>query len=426
MIFVHGTGGAGKIAIPTSITVTNPTKTAYTAGELVNLTGLVVKAQFTDGSEQIVTSECTVSPAAGERIYEDTDAISITYVFHSKKLGVDITQQASIPVTVTRVLTSVVLTSAPSKLTYHRGEALSYAGMVMTAHFNSGRSEDVTPTSYNPVAGAVLDALGETTCTVGYSEGGVSKSASFKVNVTVKIVAWATGSDQEIADMVAAADAGAINLSEYWEVGQERTVHLSAMAATGVGESHVAQDVTFVLMNAGGKTLDSGETCHFIVGQKNGLANGTSGEYGYMNSSNTNSGGWDSCARRSWCNNVYKAAIPDALRPIFKPFRNITADGSGTTTKTSVDTFALASEKEIFGTTTYADSTAEASNSQFKYYETASNRIKKQGDTGSAGYWWERSPYSGGTAYFCYVGSGGAASYIAASSTYLLAPFGCI
>jgi hypothetical protein len=145
-----------------------------------------------------------------------------------------------------------------------------------------------------------------------------------------------------------------------------------------------------------------------------------------MNSSNTNSGGWDSCARRSWCNNVYKAAIPDALRTIFKPFRNVTADGSGTSTKTSVDTFALASEKEIFGTTTYANSTAEASNSQFKYYETASNRIKKQGDTGSAYGWWERSPFSGDATYFCIVGSGGTAGGNGASNTSLLAPFGCI
>ena len=67
------------------------------------------------------------------------------------------------------------------------------------------------------------------------------------------IVTWADGTDAEIVAMVNAADDGMINLADYWSVGDERQVTLSAMEATGVGESHVEQTVTFVLMNAGGK-----------------------------------------------------------------------------------------------------------------------------------------------------------------------------
>lgn len=100
--------------------------------------------------------------------------------------------------------------------------------------------------------------------------------------------------------------------------------------------------MTLVLMNAGGKTLSNGKTCSFVVGQKNGLANGTNGEYGYMNSSNTNAGGWDGCARRTWCNSVYYNAIPSTLRGIFKKFKNVTASaGNVATTKESEDYFAL-------------------------------------------------------------------------------------
>ena len=134
---------------------------------------------------------------------------------------------------------------------------------------------------------------------------------------SVKTVTWADGTDEEIVAMVNAADKGEINLADYWHVGDERQVILSAMEATGVGESHVEQTVTYVLMNAGGKTLAnatlSGRTdCSFIVGMKNGLANG-----GYMNSSNTNSVGWEACARRTWCNDVFRKAIPSTLRVIF-------------------------------------------------------------------------------------------------------------
>lgn len=224
--------------------------------------------------------------------------------------------------------------------------------------------------------------------------------------------------------MVEAADKGEINLADYWSVGDERTVHLSAMAAIGVDESHVAQTVTFVLMNAGGKTLStptaSGRTtCNFIVGQKNGLAN-----EGYMNPTDTTSGGWDSCARRTWCNEIYYNAVPSSIRSIFKKYENITADGESTTTVTNEDYFALPAEKEVFGSNKYANSTAEDLLTQFTYYVTSSNRIKKGGDSGSTNFWWERSPSIAGR--FCCVSSDGSLRGSSASNTNLLAPFGCI
>ena len=242
----------------------------------------------------------------------------------------------------------------------------------------------------------------------------------------VKIVTWAGGTDEEIVAMVNAADNGEINLADYWAVGDERQVTLSAMSATGVGESHTEQTVTFVLMNSGGKTLAnptaSGRTeCSFIVGMKNGLA-----EKGYMNSSNTNSGGWEACARRTWCNDVFRNAIPSTLRDIFKQHLNVTANGSSSTTATSTDYFALPAEKEVFGSNTKANSTAEANLTQFEYYKTFSNKIKNIGDSGSASFWGERSPYSGNSGIFCTVSSNGSADYEPASFSRLLAPFGCI
>ena len=245
------------------------------------------------------------------------------------------------------------------------------------------------------------------------------------------IVTWADGTDAEITAMLEAHYAGLIDVTAIWNVGDERVVHLDAMSATGVGEPHVAQNVKMVLMNKGGKTLttpiNGHSECAFVVGQKNMLANGTTREGGYMNSSNTNNGGWNSCARRTWCNSVYKNALPSTLVGIFKEHQNVTANGSSSSTTTSNDYFALPSEKEVFGSVTYADSTAESANKQFKYYETSSNRIKYQGETGGSAYtWWERSPRSGSTAYFCIVSSSGGANGSGASNTYGLAPFGVI
>lgn len=234
-----------------------------------------------------------------------------------------------------------------------------------------------------------------------------------------EIVSWADGTDEQIAAMVAAADAGQINLSDYWHEGDTRTVHLSAMPSTGVAESHAAQSVQLVLTDPGHYTLANGKKCNFVVLQKDCLK-----ETGVMNAQGTNSGGWENCSRRTWCNSVYRNAIPASLRGIFKQFKVRTANGSGSGVTESTDWFSLFSEKEIFGSTTYANSSAESQNTQLNWYKTSSNRIKRM--NGSACYWWERSPISGYSYAFCRVNSDGSAGANRASYGYGLAPFGCI
>jgi hypothetical protein len=199
------------------------------------------------------------------------------------------------------------------------------------------------------------------------------------------------------------------------------------MAATGVGESHAAQTVKMVLMDtdkftlttptSGGKTKSS-----FVVGLKNSLA-----EAGYMNSSDTSSGSWNSSARRTWCNSVFRSAIPETLRNCFKQFKVVTAsEYNASATTTSNDYFALFAEKEIFGARTNSNATEAGALTQIKYYEASANRIKKLEEVGSAHYWWVRSPYSSDAAKFCDINSSGQASYHPANNSVGLAPFGCI
>lgn len=260
----------------------------------------------------------------------------------------------------------------------------------------------------------------------------------------IEIVTWADGTDAQIVAMVEAADRGDIELTDYWAVNDERTVSLAAMAASGsndygswsVGETHAAQDVVFVLMNEGYPVVGIDNShVHFVVGMKNCL-----NETGYMNSSNTNAGGWKNCARRGWCNSIFKASIPDTLRSIFKQFSTKTANG-GDSNYSAVDTtqdyFALFSGYEVFkntaGTGSYNGYTAgggyalkaETDNhQQIKYYETSSNRIKQVNDNNS--FWWERSPACNDTAYFCRIFNNGTPGSISATMDNGLAPFGCI
>lgn len=238
---------------------------------------------------------------------------------------------------------------------------------------------------------------------------------------SVKIVPWSTGTDEQIAAMVAAADAGEIVLSDYWSAGDTRTVQLSAMpgSVAPADESHAAQSVEFVLTDPGHYTLANGKPCNFVVLQKDCLK-----ELGVMNSQKTNSGGWEACPRRTWCNSVYRDAIPSSLRGIFKQFKVRTADGNSSSAVNSTDWFSLFSEKEIFGTTNYANSTAEENNTQLDYYKMSSNRIKRINS--SAGSWWERSTMEWSSRRFCLVLDGGTADWSNADVTNGIAPFGCI
>lgn len=413
MLSVKNSGGAS--VYPKTLTVTG-IKTSYTAGQTVDLTGLKATVMYSDDSSEDVSDAVTASPASGTMIYEDTTKITFSWTWPDDETVV---LTSDVAVTVTRVLSSISV-SAPTKTTYYKGDTLNISGAVVTATFNSGRTAVVTSSAtFSPANGSTLSSVGTQTVTASYTENDVTKTATTSVTVTVKTVTWASGTDTEIANMVEAADAGIISLSDYWTVGDSRSVSLSAMPAKGVGESHSAQTADFVLMNKGGKTLASGSTCSFVVGMKNCLAT-----TGYMNSSDTNSGGWNSCKRRTWCNSVFYNAIPSTLRPIFKQFENVTASGTSTSTTTSTDYFALPSEKEVFGSVTYANSTAESSNSQFAWYKTSSNRVK--GVNGSAHYWWERSPCSGDSNRFCSVTSGGSATAGSASGTRGISPFGCI
>lgn len=125
-----------------------------------------------------------------------------------------------------------------------------------------------------------------------------------------------------------------------------------------------------------------------------------------MNTSNTNTGGWNGSAMRGRMS-TYKSQLPAALRNVIKTVKKKSGTGGGSssgTQQTNDDLFLL-SEIEIFGTTTYS---VAGEGTQYEWYKAGNSRIKKV--NGSAYSWWERSPYSGITDFFCSVGSSGNAN----------------
>lgn len=237
------------------------------------------------------------------------------------------------------------------------------------------------------------------------------------------IVTFADGTISQLKYMLALHDAGQIDINDYWSIGDKRVFHHSAMAATGVGETHAAQDRVWVIMDTGansGYKFSDDTPVHFVVGTEDCFD-----EMGYMNSTITNSGSWNSSARRTWCNNVLPQSFDADARTLFKQFKTVTAsEYNSDTLKTSIDYFALFAEKEIFGTNTYSRAAEANALTQIDYYKVTANRIKKV--NGSNYFWCERSPYSSSALLFCIVNSNGDAGGGSAAGTNGVAPFGCI
>lgn len=132
-----------------------------------------------------------------------------------------------------------------------------------------------------------------------------------------------------------------------------------------------------------------------------------------MNSSNTNSGGWNSCAMRSTHLPAILNLMPAEVKAAIKEVQKKTSAGSQSSSiQTTNDKLFLLSEIEIFGSTTYSFA---GEGTQYAYYQAGNSKVKNR--SGSAHYWWERSPYSSNSAAFCSVNSNGTANATSASAS---------
>ena len=321
-------------------------------------------------------------------------------------------------------------------------------GQTVTLTLN-GASVGTTVFADNGTCSFVVQNPGTYTITCGEANNDATVTGDNVVNKTVisvklsllKIVAFATGTDEEIAAMIEAHYNNKINIADYWAIGDTRSVSLSAMSATGVGESHRAQTVKFVIGDFEHDDLTTpinGHTkasvtllqkdCLMDASNASNPVNGSAdSEKGYMNSTNTNVGGWKNCARRTWCNNVFFAALPSVWQSMVKTVNKKTSVGNGQSTiETVQDKIFLAAEIEIFGliAQSYAGEGA-----QYTYYKNATaNRYKiPKWDSSSVNHmYFERSPYNSDTISFCYVRKDGTAGYNNASFVFGFAPCVCI
>ena len=163
------------------ISVTHaPTKTVYGVGETLDLTGIVVTATYSDALTSTVTESCLFSPANGTVLTTSDTSITISYT----EAGITKTTTQAITV---RELSSIAVTTPPTKTEYVVGEELDLTGIVVTASYADLSTEIVTSAcSFSPANGATL-SISDTAVTVTYTEGSVTETASQAITVSYPI-----------------------------------------------------------------------------------------------------------------------------------------------------------------------------------------------------------------------------------------------
>ena len=149
-----------------------------------------------------------------------------------------------------------------------------------------------------------------------------------------------------------------------------------------------------------------------------------------INTSMTNSGGWNSCQMKSTICPAFKNALPSDLKNNIRAVTKWQNNGASTSGQSSSNEIWLLSEMEIFGSAQYSNYTANQV--QYDFYKgvtdwSAAPKIKyKDTSTSEAVSWWERSAGPSIRENFCCVGTNGSASISLADMNLGFAPCLCL
>ena len=156
----------------TKIAVTsNPSKTSYLEGDNLNTSGLVITAYYDDGSTSNVTGSCSIS---GYSNTPGSKTITVTYSGKTTAFSVDVKAKS---------LSSIEITSNPSKTSYKYGESINLSGLNVRASFNNGTTSNVT--NYSVLFDeSITKTAGTKNIKVSYVYSGIEKSTSFSITVS--------------------------------------------------------------------------------------------------------------------------------------------------------------------------------------------------------------------------------------------------
>ena len=275
--------------------------------------------------------------------------------------------------------------------------SLSFFSATITVTVDSGASvslqKDGATIQTKTSTGTVVFTVTETgTYTIVATKNGQTTSGS--VNVVSGTTSYAVAlsflkdnfADNDWSDIIAACHSGSVPST--WVVGNSKTMTINGASyqVDIIGKNHDTY-------TAGGKAPLTFQLHDCYADKK------------AMNSSDTNSGGWTSCAMRTTHLPAILSKMPTEVQNGIREVNKLTSAGDQSTTiNTTADKLFLLSEVEIFGSST---NSVAGEGTQYDYYKAGNSKVKKW--NGSATIWWERSPRAGSSTRFCVVYGNGSA-----------------
>ena len=275
----------------------------------------------------------------------------------------------------------------------------------------------------------------------------VSGTTSYSLTLSFGI---STLNDTEWDVIKSVSDAG--QGANYWSIGDRKAVTLNGT----VGHLTLSNYTTyaFIIGFNHNASVEGENRIHFQLA-KTALSGGTDvcfcdssydstvSTTGYfsMNSSKTNSGGWESSQMRtkicgtslSSYSGTIIAVIPAALRAVLKSvtkYTDNTANGGSSTASyitATTDYFFLLSEYEVFGSIKYGNTNEKNKQAQYAYYSAGNSNVKhNHSATSTAVFWWLRSPSAEIKEYFVGVFQNGMGGNFTATKSYGFAPGFCV
>ena len=122
-----------------------------------------------------------------------------------------------------------------------------------------------------------------------------------------------------------------------------------------------------------------------------------------MHSTGSNTMGWEKCSMRVEHLPIILKQMPADVQSGIREVNKISKNGGKSTLLvTTKDSLFLLSEVEVFGS---SSNSLSGEGTQYDYYKAGNSTVKNF--NGSAYDWWERSPSTGSTRYYCVVKSTG-------------------
>lgn len=346
------------------------------------------------------------------------------------------------------VLDSIEVFTPPNKTIYIVGQTFDTTGMQIIARYNLGLSKIVTEYTYSP-DGALTNE--DTYVTISYTENGVTKTVQQPITVVTAFPVLNDNSWDIISSLSQGGEASA-----YWAVGDAKQITLNGTIGTVAYDNY--QPWVFILGFNHNAALEGNNLIHFgcfRAGQDYQLNNTialddefyntqTSTQLAFhMNTTNTNTGGWEASLMRSTLLDSeadspsqaiefsFLAALPADLQNVLRKCTKYTNNVGNNNTETAVtpteEWAFLLSEWEVQGASTYANQYEQNYQQQYEYFASGNSKIKyKQSNNGAALTWWLRSPNAAISYVFCSVGASGGAYGTAAPSSLGFAPGFCV